>query len=132
MLDIAVHPNYDENGWIYITYSSPEGGEGANTALMRAKLNEDHSSLVSQEVLYKAEPNTSRGQHFGSRIVFDNEGHVFFGVGDRGNRDENPQSITRDGGKIYRLNDDGSIPQDNPFVGKDGLDAIFAGYGSAS
>lgn len=128
LLDIAVHPDYAENGWIYITYSSPEGGSGANTALMRAKLNEDRTSLVEQEVLYKAEPNTSRGQHFGSRIVFDNEGHVYFGIGDRGNRNENPQDISRDGGKIYRLNADGSIPEDNPFVGQEGLDAIFA-YG---
>ncbi len=63
------------------------------------------------------------------RHVFDNEGHVFFGIGDRGNRDVNPQDITRDGGKIYRLNDDGSIPEDNPFVGESGAkEAIFA-YG---
>ncbi|MDZ7773899.1 MAG: PQQ-dependent sugar dehydrogenase [Balneolaceae bacterium] len=128
LLDIALHPNYEENGWIYITYSSPEGGEGANTALMRARLNDDRTGLVDQEVLYKAEPNSGRGQHFGSRIVFDNEGHVFFGIGDRGNRGENPQDITRDMGKIYRLNTDGSIPEDNPFVGQEGLDAIFA-YG---
>lgn len=128
LLDIALHPDYEQNGWIYITYSSPEGGEGANTALMRAKLNDSRTSLVNQEVLYKAEPNTSRGQHFGSRIVFDNEGHVFFGIGDRGNRSENPQDITRDAGKIYRLNTDGSIPDDNPFVGQEGLDAVFA-YG---
>jgi glucose/arabinose dehydrogenase len=128
LLDIAVHPDYEENGWIYMTYSSPEGGSGANTALMRAKLNKDHTSFVEQEVLYKAEPNTSRGQHFGSRIVFDNEGYVYFGIGDRGNRNENPQDISRDGGKIYRLHDDGSIPEDNPFVGQEGLDAIFA-YG---
>ena len=128
LLDVQAHPNYEENGWIYLTYSSPEGGEGANTALMRAKLNEERTALTDKEVLYKAEPNSSRGQHFGSRIVFDNEGHVFFGIGDRGNRDVNPQDITRDGGKIYRLNDDGSIPQDNPFVGKEGVDAVFA-YG---
>ncbi|WP_142715494.1 PQQ-dependent sugar dehydrogenase [Fodinibius sediminis] len=129
LLDVKAHPNYEQNGWIYLTYSSPEGSEpGANTALMRAKLNEDRTSLVNQEILYKAEPNTERGQHFGSRIVFDNNGHVFFGIGDRGARDVNPQDITRDAGKIYRLNDDGSIPQDNPFVGKEGKDAIFA-YG---
>jgi glucose/arabinose dehydrogenase len=128
LLDVQAHPNYEENGWIYLTYSSPEGGEGANTALMRAKLNDDRTALTDKEVLYKAEPNSSRGQHFGSRIVFDNEGHVFFGIGDRGNRDVNPQDITRDAGKIYRLNDDGSIPQDNPFVGQEGLDAVFA-YG---
>ena len=128
LLDVQAHPNYVENGWIYLTYSSPEGGEGANTALMRAKLNDDRTALTDKEVLYKAEPNSSRGQHFGSRIVFDNEGHVFFGIGDRGNRDVNPQDITRDAGKIYRLNDDGSIPEDNPFVGQEGLDAVFA-YG---
>lgn len=129
LLDINLHPRYEENGWIYITYSSPEGGEGANTALMRARLTDDRASLTDQEVLYKAEPNSKRGQHFGSRIVFDNEGHVFFGIGDRGNRNVNPQDITRDMGKIYRLNDDGSIPEDNPYVGQEGLDAIFA-YGN--
>ncbi len=129
LLDVQAHPNYEENGWIYLTYSSPEGGEGANTALMRAKLNDDRTELVNKEVLYKAEPNTERGVHFGSRIVFDNEGHVFFGIGDRGARDVNPQDITRDAGKIYRLNDDGTIPEDNPFVGEEGAkEAIFA-YG---
>lgn len=129
LLDIKVHPDYEENGWIYISFSSPEGGDGANTALMRAKLNDDKTELVNREILYKAEPNTDAGQHFGSRIVFDNEGYVYFGIGDRGNRDENPQDITRDAGKIYRLHEDGSIPEDNPFVGESGAkEAIFA-YG---
>lgn len=129
LLDVQAHPDYEENGWIYMTYSSPEGGQGANTALMRAKLNDDRTELVNREILYKAEPNTERGVHFGSRIVFDNNGHVFFGIGDRGARDVNPQDITRDAGKIYRLNEDGSIPEDNPFVGESGAkEAIFA-YG---
>jgi len=128
LLDISLHPEYEQNGWIYMTYSSPEGGSGANTALMRAKLSDDLSSLTNQEVLYKAEPNSERGQHFGSRIVFDGNGHVFFGIGDRGNRDVNPQDVTRDAGKIYRLNEDGTIPEDNPFVGEEGVDAAFA-YG---
>lgn len=128
LMDIVLHPQYEENGWIYITYSSTEGGGGANTALMRARLNDDRTSLTDHEILYKAEPNTDRGHHFGSRIVFDNEGYVYFGIGDRGNRDVNPQDITRDGGKIYRLHEDGRIPEDNPFVGEEGLDAIFA-YG---
>jgi len=130
LLDITLHPKYEENGWIYISYSSMEGeGDGANTAIMRAKLNEDRTSLTDHEVLYKAEPNTTRGQHFGSRIVFDNDGYMYFSIGDRGNRDVNPQDITRDAGKVYRLNDDGSIPEDNPFVGEDGaVDAIYS-YG---
>ena len=109
LLDIELHPNYKQNGWIYLTYASTEGeGKGGHTALMRAKLKD--MTLVENEVLYKATPNTTKGQHFGSRIVFDDEGYLYFTIGERGNRDENPQNIARDGGKVYRLNDDGSIP----------------------
>lgn len=113
LLDIALHPNYNENGWIYFTFSSP-GDNGANTALMRAKL--ENNSLVNKELLYKATPNTTKTPHFGSRIVFDNEGYLYFTIGDRGDRDINPQDLTKDGGKVYRLNDDGTIPADNPFL----------------
>ena len=128
LLDISIHPDYKKNGWIYMTYSSVEGNEeGAHTALMRAKL--EGTALVKQEVLYKGAPNTKKSHHFGSRIVFDAEGHVFFTIGDRGNRDENPQDITRDGGKVYRLNTDGSIPKDNPFVGQVGAKEAIWSYG---
>ncbi len=128
LLDIRLDPDYENNGWLYITYSSPEGEEsGAMTALMRAKL--DGQTLTNQEVLYKGTPNTRKGQHFGSRIRFDKDGYLFFSIGERGERDVNPQDITRDGGKIYRLNPDGTIPKDNPFVGKkDAKEAIFS-YG---
>ena len=126
LLDIVLHPKYAENGWIYITYASPEGeGEGGNTKLIRAKLQE--GSLTQIESLYKAGPNTTKGQHFGSRIAFDKEGFLYFSAGERGNHFVNPQDITRDNGKIYRLNDDGSIPKDNPFVGKEGAkEAIYS------
>ena len=128
LLDIEPHPDYENTGWIYITYSSSEGeGKGGNTQLIRAKLKDN--ALIDIEKLYKADPNTTKGQHFGSRIVFDNDGYLFFSVGDRGNRDENPQDITRDGGKVYRLNDDGSIPEDNPFVGTDGAKSAIYSYG---
>ncbi|WP_396148578.1 PQQ-dependent sugar dehydrogenase [Flavobacterium sp.] len=126
LLDIAVHPNYAQNGWIYITYSSNEGLEkGANTQLIRAKL--EGTSLRQIQTVYKASPNTTLGHHFGSRIAFDNEGFVCFTVGDRGNHPENPQNVTRDGGKVYRLHDDGKIPADNPFVGQKGAkEAVFS------
>lgn len=127
-MDIELHPNYEQNGWVYFTYASQEGkGNGGNTTLMRAKLKDNQ--LVDKEVLYKASPNSRKGQHFGSRIAFDKENHIYFSIGDRGNRDENPQDITRDCGKIYRLNDDGSIPKDNPFINqKNAKKAIFS-YG---
>ncbi|NND63458.1 MAG: PQQ-dependent sugar dehydrogenase [Flavobacteriaceae bacterium] len=125
-LDVELHPNYNNNGWIYFTYSSDEGpGDGGNTKLVRAKL--QNNRLTEVQNLYKGTPNSRRGQHFGSRIEFDNEGYVYFSIGDRGNRDVNPQDITRDNGKIYRLNDDGTIPPDNPFVGQSGAkEAIFS------
>ncbi len=129
LLDIALHPNYTKNGWIYMTFASDEGeGTGGNTKLIRAKLVD--GSLTQIESLYKATPNTTKGQHFGSRIAFDNDGYLYFSVGDRGDHFVNPQDIKRDGGKIYRLNDDGSIPKDNPFVGQAGAkEAVFT-YGN--
>ena len=128
LLDIALHPNYKENGWLYISYASPKGKEkGGNTAIMRAKI--ENNTLVNKELLYKAEPNTTRGQHFGSRIVFDKNGYLFFTIGERGQRDINPQDLTRDCGKVYRLNDNGSIPKDNPFVDKKNAKKAIWSYG---
>lgn len=112
-----------------MTFASEEGeGTGGNTKLIRAKLVD--GGLTQIESLYKATPNTTKGQHFGSRIVFDNDGYLFFSVGERGEHFVNPQDITRDGGKIYRLNDDGSIPKDNPFVGKSGAKEAIYTYGN--
>ena len=128
LLDVKLHPNYEDNGWIYFSYASDEGeGDGGNTAIMRAKLKD--ITLSDIELLYKAGPNTTKGQHFGSRLEFDNDGYLYFSIGDRGNRDENPQDITRDGGKIYRLNDDGSIPQDNPFMNELNAKTAIYSYG---
>jgi glucose/arabinose dehydrogenase len=127
-LDVALHPEYEQNGWIYFTHVAAEGpGDGGNTKLIRAKF--DGNSLYDIQDLYKASPNSRVGRHFGSRIAFDKQGYVYFSIGDRGDRDNNPQDITRDCGKIYRLNDDGSIPADNPFVGEpNAKEAIFS-YG---
>ena len=128
LMDVALHPDYANNGWLYLSYASEEGEEkGGHTAIMRAKL--DGNSLINKELLYKAAPNTTKGQHFGSRIAFDNEGYLYFSIGERGARDENPQDIKRDGGKIYRLYDDGRIPEDNPFVGVEGAKKAIYSYG---
>ena len=101
LLDIELHPNYKENNWIYISYSSSnDKNPGTNTTILRFKLNKN--SAENQEIIYKATPNSKRTLHYGSRIIFDKENYIFFSIGDRGNRDLNPQDITRDGGKIYR------------------------------
>ncbi|NNE15010.1 MAG: PQQ-dependent sugar dehydrogenase [Saprospiraceae bacterium] len=126
LLDIELHPRYEENGWIYLSYSSQEGEEkGGMTAVTRVKLSDD--VFTNYELLYKGSPNTRKPYHFGSRLEFDKNGYLYFSIGDRGNRDENPQDITRDGGKIYRINDDGSIPEDNPFYDeKNAKKAIYS------
>lgn len=129
LLGIALHPNYSDNNIIFFTQSTSEGSEklGGNTALYRAVLN--NNKLDDVMLLYKAEPNTKRGVHFGSRIVFDNEGFLYFTVGDRGNRDLNPQDITKDGGKVYRLTSNGQIPSDNPFVNVTNAKTAIYSYG---
>lgn len=129
LLDLELHPKYKENGWLYISYASEEGEEkGGHTAIMRAKLK--GNTLVESELLYKAGPNTTKGQHFGSRLEFDNKGYLYFTIGERGERDINPQDIKRDGGKIYRIFDDGRIPSDNPFLGVSGAKSAIYTYGN--
>jgi glucose/arabinose dehydrogenase len=129
LMDIALHPDFANNKRIYFTQSSSLGSdqEGGNTALFSAILSDDE--LIDVKLLYKAQPNTRVGRHFGSRIVFDNEGYLYFSVGDRGRRDDNPQDLTRDGGKVYRLHDDGTIPSDNPFVETDSAVKAAFSYG---
>ncbi|MEO0473822.1 MAG: PQQ-dependent sugar dehydrogenase, partial [Bacteroidota bacterium] len=110
LLDLELHPDYANNGWLYLSYSSPaasgEGGKGSNTALMRARIR--NHRLVDQEVLFKASPNYGTAHHFGGRIEFDREGFVYLSVGDRGGRDE-VQTLSTMRGKIIRLHDDGRI-----------------------
>jgi glucose/arabinose dehydrogenase len=130
LLDLALHPDYKNNGWIYISYSalhesSPK--QIGNTAVMRAKLKDN--KLVEQQILYKGMPGNDRGHHFGCKLAFDNKGHLFFGNGDRGQHFDFPQKLDNDNGKIHRINDDGSIPKDNPFVNTPGARATIYSYG---
>lgn len=125
LLDIALHPDYEDNGWIYFTYSSPGDG-GTGTALARARL--DTTELTDLEILYTQEPKRSPGRHYGSRIVFPGDGTVMFTIGDRGNRSLS-QEMDDPSGTTMRLNYDGSIPDDNPFVDTDGVLPEIYTYG---
>ena len=128
LLDIELHPDFSENKWLYMSYASEENkGEGGNTTIARARLIDD--SLEDLEILYKGIPNTRKGQHYGSRMAFDNENYLYFSIGDRGNRNVNPQDIKIDGGKIYRIKDNGTIPSDNPFFYSPGSRKAIFSYG---
>jgi len=116
LFEIELHPNYEENGWLYISYAA-QGNGGGNTAIMRAKLS--NFNLVEREVIFLAEPFLSGGTHFGGRMAFDRDGYLYFSIGDRG-RQDNSQTLKNHCGKIFRLNDNGSIPGDNPFINETG------------
>ena len=118
LLDIELHPNFDQNKTIFFSYSKGNKEDGANTAVASAKL--INNSLEEIKVLYHGEEQTKSSLHWGCRLQFDNYGYLFFAIGDRGNRNKNPQDITLDGGKVYRINEDGSIPIDNPFINENG------------
>jgi len=124
-LDVALSPDYTESGWIYFTYSKDVDGQGSTT-LARAKL--DGNALKDWNDLLVTESRTGTGQHYGSRIVFDQQGHLFFSIGDRGERDT-AQDLKRHNGKVLRLNLDGSVPQDNPFIGDSNVLPEIWSYG---
>ncbi len=112
LLDVKVHPDFGKNGWVYLSYSKPMGGNLATTAVIRGKL--QGNAFVESAEVFRAEPASDTRHHYGSRIVFDQSGYMYVSVGDRGNRDENPQKLNNHCGKIHRMNDDGSVPRDNP------------------
>ena len=119
LLDIALAPQGD---FVYLTYSKPQG-EKAVTTLARARL--DGDGLVEwRDLLVTRSPGES-DHHYGSRIAFDRQGHLYFSVGDRGERD-NAQDTSSHAGTILRLNLDGSVPKDNPFAAGGGLAEIYS------
>ena len=142
MFDVEVHPRYAENGWIYLSYAellpgytapppaapAPDtaaGGRGGGrggavapsmTTIVRGRINA-RNEWIDQQVIFRAPANlyTPDGTHFGSRFIFDREGHLFFSIGERGVM-RHAQDLSNPIGKIHRVNDDGSVPKDNPFV----------------
>jgi len=128
LLDVAAHPKHAENGWIYIAYAKHFEDSTAATTIMRFKL--EGNNAVNQEELIVAGPSWEGGRHFGSRIVFDNEGYLYFSNGDKGNIPMNAQDLTNAHGKVHRIKDDGTIPSDNPFVDSVGAVASIWSYGN--
>lgn len=121
LMDVAVHPDYRKNGWVYLSFTEPSKTDqrAGMTKIVRGKLkfSGDNAVWTDEQTIFECAPNTFTGSgvHFGSRIVFDQKGHVFFSIGERGDQSKAPD-LTRPNGKIYRVNEDGSIPKDNPFV----------------
>jgi glucose/arabinose dehydrogenase len=130
LMDVALHPDFAKNGWIYLSFSEPGLVKGASmTVIVRGRVRD--SKWVDQETLYKAPPELywDDNTHFGSRFLFDREGHLFYSIGDRGHQDD-AQDLSLPDGKIHRIHDDGRIPKDNPFVGRPGALPSIWSYGN--
>lgn len=112
LLDVTLHPNFRENNLVYLAYSVGENYR-YTTAVGRGVLN--NNQLENFTELFRGDPLVEGGNHFGSRIIFDNENKLYFSIGDRGNQN-NAQDSTNHYGGVQRLNEDGSIPDDNPYL----------------
>ena len=126
LLDVALDPNFAKNRLIYLSYAEPGDG-GAGTAVARAKFAENR--LDDVQVIYRQRPKVSSTRHFGSRLVFARDGTLFITQGDRGNYSEQAQDLAAGFGKIMRINSDGSVPRDNPFVGRSNVQPEIWSYG---
>jgi len=113
LFDIALPANYADKKWLYISYNKEIDGQGATT-LARAKIKDQQ--LMHWQDLLISQSRSKKSVHYGGRITFDNQGHVFLSIGERGVR-ANAQDLSNHAGKIIRLNLDGSVPEDNPFYG---------------
>ena len=116
LLDVIVHPQFSKNNLIYFTYATPYKSENS-VRLSQAVLKGNRLSNV--KTLFTAEASSDNNIHFGSRLVFDKAGYLYMSIGDRGERDR-AQDLSSHGGKIIRLKADGTVPKDNPFVGRKG------------
>jgi glucose/arabinose dehydrogenase len=115
LLDVALDPNFATTRLVYLSYSEA-GGEGAGTAVARGRL--EGARLANTQVIFRQQPKTGGGNHFGSRLVFARDGTLFVTLGERFDYRDEAQNPANHLGKIVRINPDGSVPSDNPFVGR--------------
>jgi glucose/arabinose dehydrogenase len=130
LMEVALHPDFAKNGWIYLGYTAPHPNGSPNlvqTRVVRGRIR--NNEWVDEETIWEAAPDTysGAGVHFGIRFVF-HEGYLWFGVGDRGQQ-QAAQDLSKPNGKIFRLYDDGRIPADNPFVKTPGALPEIWSYG---
>ena len=129
LFDIAVHPHFAENGWVYLAFSETGTETGSSsTRIIRGTLR--GNALVDQVTIFRPAPALywNNNSHYGARLLFDRDGYLFFSIGDRGHMAD-AQDLASPYGKLHRVHDDGRVPSDNPFVGRAGAVASIWSYG---
>ena len=120
LFDVLPHPRFAENGMVFLSYAEPgEGGQG--TAVMRARLagEGDRLRLEDRQVIFRLQPKSRTNHHYGGRLVWARDGTLFVTLGDRGDMDR-AQDLGDHAGSVVRIREDGSVPEDNPFVKRPG------------
>ncbi len=126
LLEVALHPEFADNGYVYLTYSKPNGTDTA-TALARGRL--DGDELVDLEDIFVQDRYSDPGRHYGSKLAWMRDGTLLMSIGDRGVEPPRAQDLGDHAGKLLRMNDDGTVPEDNPFVGQDDVLPEIYSYG---
>jgi len=123
LLDVLVHPDFAMNRVLYFSYVA-EDIDGRGTEVARAELH--GQTLRNRQVIFRLQPKSTGGRHFGSRLLHDGRGHLYITLGDRGDRPR-AQDVTDAAGSVIRLRDDGTVPDDNPvFAQKDAVPGLFS------
>lgn len=128
LLDVHLSPNFVQDRLVYLSYAEAGDGDKAGTAVGRGRLSEDLGRLEDFTVIFRQEPKLSTGLHFGSRLVFDEEGKLFIALGENNQR-LTAQDLDKHQGKLVRIEPDGNQPADNPFVGRDDAKPEIWSYG---
>ncbi|PAU58445.1 oxidoreductase [Pseudomonas sp. PIC25] len=128
LLDVAVSPDFATDRLVYLSYAEAGEGGRAGTSVGRGKLSADRTRLDDFQVIFRQQPKLSTGIHFGSRLVFDGKGHLFIALGENNER-ATAQDLDKLQGKLVRLYPDGKVPDDNPFVGRNGARPEIWSYG---
>ena len=115
LLDVVPHYNHEDNGWIYLTFSKPNGSDETATAVVRGRIDENNA-FVDIEEIFEQNIYSSPGRHYGSRMAWTNDGKLLVSIGDRGSDPPRAQTTDDHAGTLLRLNDDGTVPDDNPFI----------------
>lgn len=130
LMDLCLHPDFKSNRRLYFSYSKPVTADGkilSTTAVCSATL--QGNQLTDVREIFEAKPYFPTNHHYGCRLLFDNKGYLYISIGDRGKENENPQNLQSDCGKVHRLKEDGSIPEDNPFYHVPGVNKSIFTYG---
>jgi len=128
LLDVVLDTGFDRNRTLYFCFSEPGNG-GNSTALARARLSADERTLEDVKVIFSARPKFASSSHFGCRIVEARDGTLFLTLGERFQRMQDAQRLDNHHGKVVRVAKDGSVPRDNPFVGRSGALPEIWSYG---